>query len=174
MHRRLLASGTPGGCTATVVYVEGACCWVANVGDTRVCVVGADGTAARATVDHRADNEAEAAAVRARGGFVTHFGGRAARVNGILAVTRALGDREVADVISSTPDVAAADFGAGRAATLVLACDGLWDYVSDATVAALLAAAGNEREAAEALRNYAYAHDSADNISVLVIKPRHD
>ena len=169
-----MESGTPGGCTATVVYVEGAECWVANVGDTRVCVVGADGAAVRATVDHRPDVAAEAAAVRARGGFVTRFGGGAARVNGVLAVTRALGDREVADVISSTPDVARAAFGASGGATLVLACDGLWDYVADDTVAALLAAAGNEREAAETLRNYAYAHDSTDNISVLVIRPRKD
>ena len=102
---------------------------VAHVGDTRLALV-KDGRLQRLTTDHRPGNKAEADAVRARGGFVIAIGGQVPRVNGIIAITRALGDKEVGNALSHDPDVADVPLRFGTSDVLVLACDGLWDVVS--------------------------------------------
>lgn len=117
-----------GGCTATVVLCVGDAGYVAHVGDTR-CALVRGGGLTRLTTDHRPGDRAEARAVRARGGFVLAFGGGVLRVNGIIAVTRALGDRELAAVLSCVPDVARVPLPLAPDDTLILACDGLWDSV---------------------------------------------
>ena len=129
MHEALLAERVRGGCTATVLLCVGDAGYVAHVGDTRAALVRA-GRLARLTADHRPADRAEARAVRARGGFVLAYsGGGGLRVNGIIAVTRALGDRELAAVLSCDPDVAPVPLPLAPGDTLLLACDGLWDYV---------------------------------------------
>lgn len=176
MHKMLMESGVRGGCTASVVYVEGPRCWVASAGDSRVCLVpGGGAELRRLTTDHRPSNKAEADAVRARGGFVTRLmGSNEPRVNAMLAVTRALGDRDLAEVLSCRPDVVEVDgFGTDHAsATLVVACDGLWDFVPDDAVVRALGGAADERDAAETLRNTAFAQNSTDNITVIVVRPK--
>ena len=172
----LMENDVGGGCTASVVLVAGARCWVANVGDSRVCLVpGGDAALRRLTTDHRPSNKAEADAVRARGGFVTRLmGSSEPRVNAVLAVTRALGDKTLADVLSCRPDIVEVDgFGTDHAAaTLVIACDGLWDFLPDDAVVRALGGAVDERDAAETLRNTAFAQNSTDNITVIVVRPK--
>ena len=125
---RLRAEDVAGGTTATAVLVDVDAAWVASVGDTRAVLV-QRGTLARLTTDHRPADAAEAAAVVARGGTVTAVG-RELRVNGTLAITRALGDRELAGAISAVPDVRRFVFDFEPDSALVVACDGLWDVVS--------------------------------------------
>ena len=83
----------------------------------------------RLTIDHRPTNKDEAAAVRARGGMILFIGGPP-RVNGMIAITRALGDRELHDALTCEPDVSPVPMEFGSDDVLVLACDGLWDSVS--------------------------------------------
>ena len=126
-HESLLAEAPHCGTTATAVLFIGDQGYVAHVGDSRAAIVAEDCAVTRLTQDHRPSNEAEAQAVRARGGFVISLGGPNLRVNGVIAITRSLGDKSLVDALSSEPDIS--KFTLPEKATLVLACDGLWDVV---------------------------------------------
>jgi protein phosphatase 2C family protein 2/3 len=62
--------------------------YVANAGDTR-CVIAAKGKAKDLSIDHKPDLPTEKRRVQRAGGFVEE-----GRVNGIIAVSRAIGDWE--------------------------------------------------------------------------------
>ena len=56
--------------------------------------------------DHRADDEVEKERVRTMGGLVMQrYGTGCARVMGVLAVTRALGDASLKAYVTAEPDV---------------------------------------------------------------------
>jgi len=169
IHDAIIDECIKGGCTATVVLFLGEKGYVAHVGDTRLALIH-DGMLRRLTIDHRPSNKAEADAVRARGGLVLCFGGREMRVNGMIAITRALGDRELADALTCEPDVSPVPWEFGTDDVLVLACDGLWDKVPDEAVLNTVRSETDPLKAAEALRNMAYNKGSTDNISVMVIR----
>lgn len=67
------------------------------------------------------------------GGYVMCIGG-VPRVNGQLLVSRAIGDNGMKDVVIAVPDIQTItitdddDF-------LIMACDGVWDYVNEEEVA---------------------------------------
>lgn len=61
--------------------------FTANVGDSRAILI-RNGKAIRLTVDHKASLPEEAKRITDAGGFI----GRNKRVNGVLAISRALGD----------------------------------------------------------------------------------
>lgn len=52
------------------------------------------------------------------------------RVNGRLAVSRAIGDYGLKDVVIGEPDIAAITLN-GNEDFLIMACDGLWDYAEE-------------------------------------------
>ena len=60
------------------------------------------------SIDHVASNPTERELVRQRGGFVSTVG-QTARVNGTLAITRSIGDANLAPVLSREPHVQAFD-----------------------------------------------------------------
>lgn len=79
------------GCTAVVAAVVERTVYVANAGDSRAVLCNGAGRARPLSVDHKPAAPAEAARIRAAGGFVSSFGG-VARVNGNLSLSRAIGD----------------------------------------------------------------------------------
>jgi len=169
IHDVIINENVKGGCTATVVLFIGDKGYVAHVGDTRLALI-RDGMLRRLTVDHRPSNKAEADAVRARGGFLICFGGSQMRVNGMIAITRALGDKELGEALTCEPDVSPVPLEFGSDDVLVLACDGLWDQVPDEIVQNTVLNESDPLKAAEALRNLAFNKGSTDNISVMVIR----
>jgi len=169
IHDVIITENIKGGCTATCVLFIGDKGYVAHVGDSRLALIH-DGAIRRLTIDHRPSNKEEADAVRARGGFVISFGGRELRVNGMIAITRALGDKELRDALTCDPDVSPVPMELGSDDVLVLACDGLWDKVEDDAVMQTVLNEPDTLKAAEALRNLAYNKGSMDNISVMVIR----
>jgi len=173
LNATILEKNIKGGCTATAVLVLADKAYVAHVGDSRAAIVHSNGKLERLTVDHRPDNEAEAAAVKARGGFVFRFGGGGGRVNGVLAITRALGDKDLKDAITAEPDVRQipADLlNKDDPATLIVACDGMWDVLTDDYVAEVISTTKDMQACAQILRNRAYDSGSADNITVMVFR----
>ncbi|KAJ5610763.1 protein phosphatase 2C [Penicillium lagena] len=124
------------GCTASVGIISKHKIWVANAGDSR-SVLGVKGRAKPLSFDHKPQNEGEKARISAAGGFVD-FG----RVNGNLALSRALGDFEFKkspelspeqQIVTAFPDVTVHDL-TDDDEFLVIACDGIWDCQSSQAV----------------------------------------
>ncbi|KAL5612181.1 hypothetical protein BROUX41_000276 [Berkeleyomyces rouxiae] len=124
------------GCTACVALVVGDKLYVANAGDSR-SVLGIKGRAKPMSNDHKPTLEVEKARITAAGGFVD-FG----RVNGNLALSRAIGDFEFkksADlppeqqIVTVFPDVEIHQL-TDNDEFLVVACDGIWDCQSSQAV----------------------------------------
>lgn len=124
------------GCTASVGIVTMDKIYVGNAGDSR-SVLGIKGRAKPLSFDHKPQNEGEKARICAAGGFVD-FG----RVNGNLALSRAIGDFEFkksADlppeqqIVTAFPDVTIHDIGEDDE-FIVIACDGIWDCQSSQAV----------------------------------------
>jgi len=124
------------GCTASVGIISKDKIWVANAGDSR-SVLGIKGRAKPLSYDHKPQNEAEKARIQAAGGFVD-FG----RVNGNLALSRAIGDFEFKksaelppenQIVTAFPDVEVHDITEDDE-FLVIACDGIWDCQSSQAV----------------------------------------
>ena len=95
----------------------------------------------RLSYDHKGTDRAEQMRVESCGGFVLN-----GRVSGMLAVTRALGDHMLKDSVTSEPffhQVALAPDDSW----LIVACDGLWDVVSDAEAVAHIQACASASDA---------------------------
>jgi len=156
--------------------------FVANVGDSRAvlcCKTGRDGEvnnttdsgylAVRMTYDHRAEDESEQRRIKDAGGFVAR-----GRVLGILAVTRSFGDHGMKDFVCASPHLSQARLDDhGHCPFLILACDGVWDVLTDQEAVDLLLpqCVGNEpfTGAAELLVQTALDRGSADNITAIVV-----
>lgn len=213
-HSAMDSSGT----TATAVYVTNEAVVVASLGDSRAILSSAsrirdpdskadpkrpkqesptfEMSAVQLTKDHVASDPEEADLVRKAGGNITVVQGLA-RVNGVLAITRSIGDAPFAPVLSRLPHVitftkkevhdmcGSHNLKHGREVApcfIVLASDGLWDMVSNQeavdmvtqTIAAYKRNStkhpgGAFQEASEVLTLEAYVRGSTDNIGVCVI-----
>jgi len=98
-----------------------------NVGDSRA-VLCRDKKAIPLTIDHKPTLPEETKRIRAAGGDV-----RGKRVNGVLAISRALGDHLMLkenDVVSASPYVTTTEL-TDLDDYLILACDGVWDVMSN-------------------------------------------
>ncbi|CAM9244601.1 unnamed protein product [Phaeothamnion confervicola] len=131
----------PSGCTAVVALLAGDELLVANAGDSRAIVCRA-GVAVALSQDHKPQQEGEAARIAAAGGFVTAAG----RVNGNLNLSRSIGDLKYkqnktvppeAQMITAEPDVTTYLL-TPKDEFLVLACDGVWDCMTNDEVAAFV------------------------------------
>jgi serine/threonine protein phosphatase PrpC len=91
------------GSTAVTVFARNGRLWVANVGDSRA-VLSAKGKAVPLSVDHKPNRPEERRRIAALGGKVVNCFG-VARVNGVLAVARAFGNRSMRSVIRPDPEV---------------------------------------------------------------------
>ncbi|KAL3919859.1 MAG: hypothetical protein SGILL_003540 [Bacillariaceae sp.] len=138
----------------------------ANAGDARI-VLGHQGKAHRLTKDHRTDDPEEVKRIEQTGGFL--FKGR---VLGVLAVTRSLGDHCMKEYVIAEPYTQektiqkdAADDGS----FIILACDGLWDVMSDQEAVDFALQYKHEKEkVARYLVKEALRKGSTDNITVSV------
>jgi serine/threonine protein phosphatase PrpC len=116
----------------------------ANAGDART-VLGCNArlvdesaaavvVARRLSHDHKVQDPAEVARIEQAGGFVFRH-----RVLGLLAVTRSLGDQVAKPFVCADPFVstialdlgALTDCGTEPGPFLIMACDGLWDVLTD-------------------------------------------
>ena len=91
------------GTTAIVVYVNGRDITCANVGDSRAILVLRNGGAIPLSIDHKPNRKDERERIEALGGSVSLWG--VWRVEGCLAVSRAIGDRMLKDYVSAEPEI---------------------------------------------------------------------
>ncbi|KAH8349613.1 hypothetical protein KR084_002736 [Drosophila pseudotakahashii] len=183
--REMLHNGSFGeqsaGSTAVVVLIRERRLYCANAGDSRAiaCISGA---VHPLSVDHKPNDEAETKRILAGGGWVEFN-----RVNGNLALSRALGDfiykknsqkTPEEQIVTANPDVEIRDLNEDWEFVL-LACDGIWDVMSSAEVCQFVRrriCAGLEPEViCEELMNNCLAPDSqtsglgGDNMTVILV-----
>lgn len=130
--------GSDSGCTAVVALLRGNELYVANAGDSR-CIVCRNGQAVEMSLDHKPEDEPEMARVVKAGGKVTQDG----RVNGGLNLSRAIGDhaykqnKELSDkeqMITALPDIRTLTINPSEDEFMVLACDGIWNFMTSQEV----------------------------------------
>lgn len=130
--------GSDSGCTAVVALLKDQELYVANAGDSR-CVVCRRGQAIEMSLDHKPEDETEMERIVMAGGKVTADG----RVNGGLNLSRALGDHAYKQseglsaqeqMITALPDVRTLMIDPTEDEFMVLACDGIWNFMSSQEV----------------------------------------
>uniref|UniRef100_A0AAG5CQ56 protein-serine/threonine phosphatase n=1 Tax=Anopheles atroparvus TaxID=41427 RepID=A0AAG5CQ56_ANOAO len=124
------------GSTAVAVLIKDNRLYCANAGDSRAiaCV---DGHLDVLSFDHKPTNDSEMKRIRNAGGYVEYN-----RVNGYLALSRALGDfglkrnqekKPEEQMVTAYPDVEEREVEESWD-FLVIACDGIWDVMSSQSV----------------------------------------
>ena len=93
--------------------------YTANVGDARI-VLCRNGKALRLSYDHKGSDDNEGKRVANAGGLILNN-----RVNGVLAVTRALGDAYMKDLVTGHPYTTETVIQPDMDEFLILACDGV-------------------------------------------------
>ena len=93
--------------------------YTANVGDARI-VLCRNGKALRLSYDHKGSDENEGRRITNAGGLILNN-----RVNGVLAVTRALGDAYMKDLVTGHPYTTETVIQPDIDEFLILACDGV-------------------------------------------------
>ncbi|KAK7690087.1 hypothetical protein QCA50_006733 [Cerrena zonata] len=175
------------GCTAiTALITNDNRIFVANAGDSR-SVISVKGEVKPLSFDHKPVNETERSRIGAAGGYV-EFG----RVNGNLALARALGDFEYkknatlapeAQIITCNPEITEHPI-TEEDEFLVLACDGIWDCLTSQQVVdaiRLLVSQGKKlAEIGEIICDHCLAPDTnsgsgfgCDNMTILIVAILH-
>uniref|UniRef100_A0A7I4BN82 protein-serine/threonine phosphatase n=1 Tax=Physcomitrium patens TaxID=3218 RepID=A0A7I4BN82_PHYPA len=95
------------------------------------------------------------------------------RVGGVLAVSRAFGDRLLKKYVVAEPEIQD-QLITSDVEFLVLASDGLWDVVSNQDAVTMVQNVQDAQEAAKRLTDEAYKKGSADNITCVVIRFHHN
>ncbi|PPR01739.1 hypothetical protein CVT24_001559 [Panaeolus cyanescens] len=180
-------SRDPSGCTAVAALItHDNKIYVANAGDSR-SVIAIKGEVKPLSFDHKPTSDTERARISGAGGYI-EFG----RVNGNLALSRALGDFEFkknyalspeAQIITANPDVTCHEI-TEEDEFMVIACDGIWDCLSSQQVVDFVryqVAEGKElSEIGEMMCDHCLAPDTTsgagigcDNMTVLIVAITH-
>ncbi|KXT17303.1 hypothetical protein AC579_525 [Pseudocercospora musae] len=138
--------------------------YTANVGDARI-ILCRNGKALRLSYDHKGSDENEGKRIAGAGGLILNN-----RVNGVLAVTRALGDAYMKDLVTGHPYTTETVIQPDIDEFLILACDGLWDVCSDQEAVDLVRNTQDPQVAAKQLVEHALARFSTDNLSCMVVR----
>lgn len=141
--------------------------YTANVGDLRI-VLFRNNKAYRLSYDHKATDLNEMNRIRDSGGLVMKN-----RVNGVLAVTRSLGDTYMKELVVGKPFTTSTEISLYDE-FMILACDGLWDVISDTKACDIVKKSlqdnDDPQEAAKKLCQIAMDNSTTDNITVMVVK----
>lgn len=126
-------SGPQAGATSVVVCIRGDQVYCANAGDSRAVFSRKDGQVVDMSEDHKPMNTDERQRIIKAGGFVSE-----GRVNGSLALSRALGDfdykgnKELCEkeqAVTAFPEIREFQLQGGDE-FMILACDGIWDVLT--------------------------------------------
>lgn len=155
------------GCTCIVAFIreepdKSVTLFTGNVGDARA-VLSRNGLAVRLSYDHKASDVNERKRINETGGFIIRD-----RVNGTLAITRALGDIPMKEFVVSHPFTTETKL-TETDKRLILACDGIWDVMSDQEALDVIKDEKDPQVAANKLLQEALTKGTTDNLTVMVI-----
>ncbi|CAN1264141.1 Probable protein phosphatase 2C 76 [Linum perenne] len=151
------------GSTASTAVLVGDHLYVANVGDSRTV----EWTAIALSEDHKPNRSDERKRIEGAGGVVMWAG--TWRVGGVLAMSRAFGNRMLKQYVVAEPEIQDLKLD-DEIELLVLASDGLWDVVPNEDAVTLAKSEEEPEAAAKKLVETAFTKGSADNITCIVVK----
>ena len=171
------AGADTSGCTALCCMITPTMIVCANAGDSRSIIV-TDGKMKEMSFDHKPYNQLERTRIEKAGGSVEFK-----RVDGDLAVSRAFGDFQYKtspelppeeQKVSPEPEIIIHD-RSDADEFLLLACDGLWDVMSNSEAAEAGRGIFQEGEshmglAAEEMVDLSLEKGSRDNISAIIVR----
>lgn len=139
--------------------------FVANVGDSRAIVCYKNGAVKQITRDHKPTNQYEKTQIEKRGGFVSR-----GRVDGILAMSRAIGDKNISQHICCIPDIFEGSLA--NIKYIIQGSDGLFDVMTNKQICNFISTHSKNKtlkQVAKMLVDYAIdVKGSTDNTSVLI------
>lgn len=173
-------TGYPDGSTAcAVTLVGGRRVICSNAGDSRAIVVRRDGSIVRLSRDHKPGLPDETRRISELGGRVIYWGRW--RVEGLLAVSRSIGDASLKPYITAEPEICEYDIGKDDL-FLIISSDGIWDVMDNEEAAHVVIASSCAMEhgrlmidtdrfkwTARNLCEHAKSCGSTDNFSVIVV-----
>lgn len=157
------------GCTGLTAIIRDNKILVANVGDCRALLI-SNGRPIPLSTDQKPTSPEEQKRIAALGGTVVYCMG-VARVNRVLAVSRAFGNRTLRQVIRPDAELLQKELVEGDD-FLVMASDGLWDVLKNKDVSDICYSSFLQRKPqaiAEELVNTALARGSMDNVTCIVV-----
>ncbi|CAN7068704.1 unnamed protein product [Brassica rapa subsp. trilocularis] len=152
------------GSTASTAILLGDRLLVANVGDSRA-VISRAGNAIAVSRDHKPDQSDERERIENAGGFVMWAG----KVGGVLAVSRAFGDRLLKQYVVADPEIREEKID-DSLEFLILASDGLWDVFSNEEAVAMVKEVEDPEDSAKKLVAEAIKRGSKDNITCVIVR----
>ncbi|CAK9820431.1 Protein phosphatase 1E [Anthophora plagiata] len=160
-----------GGTTAVCTLILNKKLYVAWVGDSTATLIKHD-SVIQLVNPHRLHREDEVQRIRKMGGVVMRSMG-IMRVNGILGISRAIGDVPYKPFVSGEPEIKSIPLD-GTEDFLVLATDGLTDYLEPAEILTILYYEIQQnpngfKRAHQILLQWAKHAGSKDNITVVVV-----
>ncbi|KAK8583467.1 hypothetical protein V6N12_067740 [Hibiscus sabdariffa] len=158
------------GSTASTAVLVGNRLYVANVGDSRT-IISKAGEAIPLSEDHKPNRSDERKRIEKAGGIVMWAG--TWRVGGVLAMSRAFGDRMLKQFVVAEPEIQDKEIDE-EFELLVLASDGLWDVVPNEDAVSLARVEDEPETAARKLTETAFTRGSTDNITCIVVRFHHD
>ncbi|ERE90999.1 protein phosphatase 1L-like protein [Cricetulus griseus] len=169
MQMNLLDAGT----TCLIALLSDKDLTVANVGDSRGVLCDKDGNAIPLSHDHKPYQLKERKRIKRAGGFISFNGSW--RVQGILAMSRSLGDYPLKNlnVVIPDPDILTFDLDKLQPEFMILASDGLWDAFSNEEAVRFIKERLDEPHfGAKSIVLQSFYRGCPDNITVMVVKFR--
>ncbi|RXN14408.1 phosphatase 1L [Labeo rohita] len=168
---KLSASYDEAGTTCLVALLSEKELTVANVGDSRAVLCDKDGNAVPLSHDHKPYQLKERKRIKKAGGFISFNGSW--RVQGVLAMSRSLGDYPLKNlnVLIPDPDVLTFDLDKLEPQFMILASDGLWDAFSNEEAVHFIKERLDEPHfGAKSIVLQSFYRGCPDNITVMVVK----
>ncbi|XP_074887436.1 protein phosphatase 1L isoform X2 [Buteo buteo] len=173
MLEKLTVSYDEAGTTCLIALLSDKELTVANVGDSRGVLCDKDGNAIPLSHDHKPYQLKERKRIKRAGGFISFNGSW--RVQGILAMSRSLGDYPLKNlnVVIPDPDILTFDLDKLQPEFMILASDGLWDAFSNEEAVRFIKERLDEPHfGAKSIVLQSFYRGCPDNITVMVVKFR--
>ncbi|XP_074292814.1 putative protein phosphatase 2C 53 [Silene latifolia] len=161
-----------GGSCCVVTLITKGNLVVSNAGDCRA-VMSRAGLAEVLTSDHRPSRQDEKDRIEAKGGYIDCYNG-VWRIQGSLAVSRAIGDKQLKQWVIAEPETRVVKMSCNDE-FLILASDGLWDKVTNQEAVDIVHPLfiDNNRPpiltACKRLVDMAVSRGSLDDVSVMIV-----
>jgi protein phosphatase 1L len=153
------------GSTALILFIKKERLTILNLGDCRA-VISYNGNAQQITEDHKPHTNKERRRIEKLNGKIT-WDGFDWRIQA-LSVSRAFGDTDTKRFVIQKPDIFRHTLRKGDE-FIILACDGLWDVLSNKEAVNFVIKNRKKRGMTKLLAEYAIEKGSTDNITVIVI-----